>query len=91
MQLFSIGGLRELLHRTGFVDVSMKSEGLNPHELAQHIRGKNVSAGERIEAACAINAYFEEQRGRRIIKRAVNRALSAFHLGDSLKVSARKS
>jgi len=91
VQLFSIMGLRELLHRTGFVDVSMKSEGLNPHELAQHIRGKRISAGQRIEAACAINAYFEEQRGRRVIKRAVNRALSALRLGDSLKVSARKS
>jgi len=33
---------------------------------------------------------FEEHRGRRAVKRSINRVLSALRLGDSLKVSARK-
>ena len=50
----------------------------------------NEHAGKRIDAAYALNAFFEERRGRRAVKRAINRVLSALRLGDSLKISARR-
>jgi 2-polyprenyl-3-methyl-5-hydroxy-6-metoxy-1,4-benzoquinol methylase len=90
VQLFSIRGMRELLRRTGFTAISIGAEGVNPQEILQHLRGKRVSAGQRIDAAYSLNAFFEEHRARRFAKRLLNRALSASRLGDSLKIAARK-
>jgi len=90
IQLFSRGGIRALLQRTGFVRVSVAAEGVNPGEILQHLRGQRVSAGQRINAAYALNAFFEESATRRFVKWAINRVLSVSRLGDSLKVKARK-
>jgi SAM-dependent methyltransferase len=91
VQLFSVGGLRELLRAAGLSEISIAAEGANPHEILQRLRGGKMRPGERIDAAYALNAFFEERRGRRAAKRAINRILSALRLGDSLKVSAVKS
>lgn len=88
VQLFSIRGLRELLRRSGFVEVVIGAEGVNPHELLQ--RGR-VTSKERIDSGYALNAFFEERPGRRFVKRVLNRALSLARLGDTLKVSARRA
>jgi 2-polyprenyl-3-methyl-5-hydroxy-6-metoxy-1,4-benzoquinol methylase len=90
VQLFSVGGLRELLRAAGLGEISIAAEGVNPHEILQRLRGGTMRAGERIDAAYALNAFFEERRGRRAVKRAINRVLSALRLGDSLKISARR-
>jgi len=88
VQLFSIRGLRALLRRTGFGGVTIDAEGVNPHEL---LRRGHVTSRERLDSAYALNAFFEEDRGRRFVKRVVNRALSITRLGDSLKVFARRA
>jgi 2-polyprenyl-3-methyl-5-hydroxy-6-metoxy-1,4-benzoquinol methylase len=90
VQLFSIDGLRQLLRAAGFGDIAISAEGVNPHEILQRLRGGKMRAGERIDAAYALNAFLEEHRGRRAVKRAINRLLSALRLGDSLKISARR-
>ena len=90
VQLFSIDGLRRLLRAAGFGDIAIAAEGVNPHEILQRLRGGKMRPGERIDAAYALNAFLEEHRGRRAVKRTINRVLSALRLGDSLKVSARK-
>lgn len=87
VQLFSIRGLRELLRRTGFAAVTIDAEGVNPHELLH--RGR-VTAKERLDSGYALIAFFEERRGRRLVKRVLNRTLSLARLGDSLKISARR-
>ena len=87
VQLFSIGGLRQLLGETGFGDVVIAAEGVNPREILH--RG-NVGPRERVEGAYALNAFFEEGPARRAVKRALNRVLAALRLGDSLKVTARR-
>ena len=79
-----------MLHRTCFATVSIAAEGANPQEILQHMSGKKVTAGQRIDAAYALNAFFEERPTRRFVKWAINRALSVSHLGDSLKIAARK-
>ncbi len=91
VQLFSIDGLRQLLRAAGFGDIAISAEGVNPHEILQRLRGEKIRAGERIDAAYALNAFFEDRRGRRAVKRTINRVLSALRLGDSLKISARRS
>jgi SAM-dependent methyltransferase len=88
VQLFSVSGIRELLERTGFQVLSVRAEGVNPQELIQHLRGGNTSTEQRIDAAYALNAFFEERPYRRIIKAVINRPLSMFQLGDSLKIAA---
>lgn len=87
VQLFSIRGLRQLLGETGFGDIDISAEGVNPREI---LRGGRMSGLERTDAAYALNAFFEERPARRAVKRAVNRVLSALRLGDSLKVTARR-
>jgi hypothetical protein len=91
VQLFSIMGIRQLLRGTGFSTVSISTEGVNPQEILRHLRGRKTSVRERLDAGCALNAFFEEHRGRRLAKRAINKALSALTLGDSLKILASRS
>jgi len=87
VQLFSIAGMRALLRSAGFGDAVISAEGVNPYEILH--RGK--MEGRRVDSAYAVNAFFEERRGRRAVKRAINRVLSALRLGDSLKITARKT
>jgi SAM-dependent methyltransferase len=88
VQLFSVAGLRALLRGAGFRDVAIAAEGFNPRELLHRVRGGTMRGRDRIDAAYKLNAFFEERRGRRALKRAINGALSALRLGDSLKISA---
>ena len=90
VQLFSIRGVRELFRRAGFASVSILAEGTNPQEIWQHWRGREVSSARRIDSAYALNAFLEQHRGRRAVKRAANRVLSMLRLGDSLKIAALK-
>ena len=86
VQLFSIRGVRALLGRSGFEILSLAAEGANPREIVQRLRGGRMSPAQRMDAAYAVNAFFEEGRGRRAVKRALNGVLSLLRLGDSLKV-----
>ena len=88
VQLFSVSGIRELLERTGFEVRSVRAEGVNPQELIQHLRRGKTSTEQRIDAAYALNAFFEERPFRRAIKAVINRFLSSLRLGDSLKICA---
>jgi SAM-dependent methyltransferase len=88
VQLFSVPGIRKLLERSGFTPLSVAAEGVNPQELILRLRGGKVSVKQRIDAAYALNAFFEERPFRRAMKGAINRVLSTLRLGDSLKISA---
>lgn len=90
VQLFSIRGLRELVQSTGFDDVSISAQGVNPREILQCWRGGEVGVRQRIELAYSLNAFFEDGPVRRAVKRGINAVLSALRLGDSLKVFARR-
>lgn len=90
VQLFSIRGLRQLLRGAGFDDVSIRALGVNPQEILHAWRGRKTSAGERVGSAYALNAFFEDRPVRRAVKQGINGVLSALHLGDSLKVAARR-
>ena len=88
VQLFSVRGIRELFKRSGFTPLFVAAEGVNPQELIHRLRGGKTSPEQRIEAAYALNAFFEERPVRRAMKGAVNGVLSALQLGDSLKIWA---
>jgi len=90
VQLFSVRGLQQLLRGSGFDEIQVSPEGVNPREILEHLRGKQTSIRQRIDGAYAINAFLEGKPSRRAFKRAVNRVLSVLRLGDSLKVSAKR-
>jgi len=89
VQLFSIAGMTKLLRACGFRNVSISAEGVNPLEIADHFRRRTTKVSRRVASSYAINEFLLESPSRRVIKRSLNRLLSAMRLGDSLKISAR--
>ena len=87
VQLFSIAGARRLLRASGFRDISVRAEGVNPYEIVDWIRGRQV---RRVASGYELIGYLSQRRSRQMLKRLVNRLLSIARLGDSLKISARK-
>ncbi|MEA2337550.1 MAG: hypothetical protein QOE82_1557 [Thermoanaerobaculia bacterium] len=91
VQLFSIRGMRTLLRDCGFAKISIAAEGLNPLEIADHLRRRTTKPFDRVSSSYAINEFLLERPSRRFIKRSLNRLLSALRLGDSLKIAGRKA
>ena len=89
VQLFSIRGLRTLLRESGFRDVAIAAESVNPREIADRIRGRRVGGHERVESGYALGEFLSARPSRRAFKRAANRTLALLRLGDSLKITAR--
>jgi SAM-dependent methyltransferase len=88
-QLFSLAGMRCLLHAGGFDRIAIAAEGANPRELLDRLRRHATRPHERVDSAHRLNAALAGRSGGRLIKRAANGLLSTTRLGDTLKVAAR--
>lgn len=101
LQLFSSSGLRLVLERAGFRDLTLRTEGGNPFEIWHALKSRRASsqreseAGESENAREALDSWLSTTvahgRSRRVLKNAVNTFLNLSRLGDSLKVVAIKS
>lgn len=94
LQLFSIGGLKELLGSAGFRNIRVDTTGGNPVEI-WHALGKPKSAPktvdqhfDRVLTSYQLNESLMKSRARRALKSTVNSFLNLSRLGDSLKVFA---
>jgi SAM-dependent methyltransferase len=100
LHLYSTRSLALCLRRAGFDDISIYTQGLLPHELVAHVRGRLASrataaspegftAGERNAGGYRVNARLTGTRLGRFAKQLVNRGLRMASLGDSLRAYAR--
>ena len=94
LQLFSIRGLKKLLHEAGFRQLRIKTTGGNPIEIF-HAMGAAKSAPktvdqqfDRVTTSYRLNESMMKSRSRRALKNTVNGFLNLSRLGDSLKVFA---
>ena len=94
LQLFSVRGLKRLLHDAGFRQLRIKTTGGNPIEIF-HAMGAVQSAPktvdqhfDRVTTSYRLNESLMKSRSRRALKNTVNSFLNLSRLGDSLKVFA---
>lgn len=92
LQLLSIHGLRAALDDAGLVVRSVSTHGLNPYELVAGLRhGRaRTQTHSNTETSYRLNESLSTRRSGVIVKRAVNGALTAVRLGDTLKVVAER-
>jgi len=91
--IWSARGLRHAVEKAGFKVRRVRTEGFNPSEIVARVRsGKGMAETvDRNTAAFALNSAFTSSPLRRTIKSAINLGLSAFQVGDTLKVWAVRS
>ena len=94
LQLFSIRGMKKLLHDAGFRQLRINTTGANPIEIF-HAMGAAKSAPktvdqhfDRVTTSYRLNETMMKSRSRRALKNTVNSFLNLSRLGDSLKVFA---
>jgi len=96
IHLFSTKGLKLLLEKSGFKQVKISTQGVNPFEIIHVLRNGDStnSSGEktfdRNQTGFQLNAYLSESPSKKLIKNSVNSLLSLTRLGDSLKIWAQK-
>ena len=100
LQLFSLRGMKALLRRAGFRRAKLLTHAVNPFEIVSVLRGGTVSDGQcgapgeggfdRVNSSYQLNALLSESRTRQRLKEALNGALNATRLGDSLKIYAQR-
>jgi SAM-dependent methyltransferase len=92
LQLFSARGLSAALRRAGLQDRSVATTGINPYEIRAGLRsGRDRREAEtNTETSYRLNESLTTRRSGALLKRAVNAALSATRLGDTLKVVAER-
>lgn len=83
-------GLRHALSKTGFQDVRIRTEGLNPYEILAHWRSQK-EAVNRNQTGMALNTTFSSSPYRRALKTGINHVLSGLQIGDGLKVYATRN
>jgi 2-polyprenyl-3-methyl-5-hydroxy-6-metoxy-1,4-benzoquinol methylase len=86
--LWTAVGLRKCLARAGFAVQAVRTDGFNPFEIVDRLRGPRSAAPSRNSAGFAMNEAFSSSSLRRGLKRGINCLLSLFRLGDTLKVLA---
>ena len=89
LQLFTARGIRSLFDRHSLTIRKRLTEGFNPLEVIARVRRANDDFN-RVASAYALNAAFSASRSRRIVKTAINVALSATQLGDEMKLYSTK-
>lgn len=91
--LWTPRALRVALARAGFGTSRLRAEGFNPAEILAWVQGGRSAAEgvNRYQSGLALSAALGRSRIRRIVKAAVNGGLSAFGLGDTLKVWASRA
>jgi len=91
LQLFSIRGLDWLLSRAGFQVLQVRAQAVNPQELLGALRRNRQNGGvDRVASGYRLNEALSGGRAGRVAKTAVNGALNALRLGDTLKITARR-
>jgi SAM-dependent methyltransferase len=92
LQLFSVGGMRAALGRTGFTPVSVATHGMNPYELKAGLRSGRARSQTQsnTETSYRLNEALSSRQTGTVVKRVVNGALSATRLGNTLKVVAER-
>lgn len=96
--LWSPRGLKTALARNKFETRKIRADGFNPIEIYGKYKSARKSKAEtadkplpsRNEAAFALNAAFSSSPWRRAVKSSINSGLTAFHLGDGMKIRAIK-
>src|SRR4030095_6309944 len=88
--IWTARGLREALAQAGFSLQQIRTEGFNPCETLARLRHRSEPAHsvDRNTAAFALNSTFSSSSFRRTVKAGINSCLSAFRIGDTLKVWA---
>ena len=91
--IWTARGLRLAMTNAGFRVRRIRTDGLNPTEIIARLRHNDQSDApiSRNTAAFALNSAFSSSRSRSAVKAVINRCLSAFRLGDTLKVWAVRS
>jgi 2-polyprenyl-3-methyl-5-hydroxy-6-metoxy-1,4-benzoquinol methylase len=98
LHLFSRRGMRQMLSMAGFRRINIYTEGLNPYEIVEHLKGQTSDSGgeagheghRRVAKGYDLNAAMQTSAFRRSVKQAANRLLRVTFLGDSLKVWAER-
>jgi SAM-dependent methyltransferase len=96
LQLFSVGGIKKMLAQAGFRKSRVATEGVNPYELLQALRGRKPQeeaqqqSNARVESAYCLNEALMASPSRRLLKSALNNLLNLGRIGDSLKIRAEK-
>jgi SAM-dependent methyltransferase len=89
--IWSPRGLSHQVRRRGFVDLRVRTHGLNPSELFPRRPDRAGQCPTRNEAGAALNEAMSANSLRRSAKTAANAALSLLRLGDTLKITAIRS
>jgi SAM-dependent methyltransferase len=94
LQLFSVRGVKKLLHDAGFRQMRVDTTGGNPIEIF-HAMGAAKTAPktvdhhfDRVTTSYRLNESMMKSRSRQVLKNTVNSFLNLSRLGDSLKVFA---
>ena len=92
LTIWTVSGLRMSLPKFGFKCRKVRTEGLNPCEIIHRFHGKKrcIAPPDWNRTGATLNEAFSKTAFRRLLKRSVNRLLSAFHAGDSIKVLATR-
>lgn len=95
LQLFSPRSLRQALANTGFDTVKIRTEGVNPYELARHLKQRVRPSTAPAEPAAstssvALNERLSGSTWGALAKDGVNGVLRLLSLGDAMKASAVK-
>lgn len=88
--LYTATALRRALGQAGLRILHLRTEGLNPSELWAWYRDGNIAIRsiDRNRSAVTLSDVLARSSTRRLFKTAVNAALNATRLGDTLKVWA---
>jgi SAM-dependent methyltransferase len=90
LTLWTARGLGCALANAGFRTQQVRTEGFNPSELLAQLRPRRRTTPQpsRNESGLALNEALSRSPLRRWVKAGINRWLSFFRIGDSLKVQA---
>jgi len=95
IQLFSRKGMYEMLSKSGFSLVELKTYGFNPMEVMNKYKSKfsqkrGVSSEfNRLETGYQLNESLSKSRARQKLKDVLNDTLNTLNIGDSLKIFAK--
>lgn len=90
--IFTARGLHRLLRSEGFDIAATHTEGLNPFEVARRFRRRpSATPLHRVDAGLRLCQSLSSSPQRRLVKNAANLVLSAIGVGDTIKLTARRT
>lgn len=102
LHLFSVNGIKQLLIESGFRNVSISTQGVNPFEIIHALRHRDKPKSkpeetqpseadfDRVDTAYELNFALSKSTSRRAVKNLLNYLLSITRLGDSIKIRAER-